>query len=81
MTDRKRAANAANARRSTGPRSGAGKARSAQNARQHGLAVPVLLHPELCKEVNELAALIAEGGDLALEIAGEDERLKRYDRS
>ena len=36
-TERKRAANARNARRSTGPRTTAGKARSARNAITHGL--------------------------------------------
>lgn len=34
-------ANRRNAKRSTGPRSSEGKARSAQNARKHGLAAPV----------------------------------------
>ena len=42
-------------RRSTGPRSAAGKARSAKNAVRHGLSVPVLADPELSREVRELA--------------------------
>src|SRR5580704_13017397 len=38
MTSKSIAANRGNARRGTGPRSAAGKARSAQNACRHGLA-------------------------------------------
>jgi len=39
VSARKRAANARNARRSTGPRTAAGKARAARNARRHGLTL------------------------------------------
>ena len=38
VSDRKRAANRANAKRSTGPRTEAGKRRVRQNAVKHGLA-------------------------------------------
>lgn len=38
ISERRLAANRANARRSTGPRTAAGKARSARNAHKHGLA-------------------------------------------
>lgn len=38
-TDRQIAANRANANKSTGPRSQAGRARSSQNARRHGLSI------------------------------------------
>jgi hypothetical protein len=53
-------ANRANARRSTGPRSRAGKSRSAHNARRHGLSIAVWADP----------ALSAEAEALALELAG-----------
>ena len=41
VSARKRAANRRNARRSTGPRTAAGKARAARNARRHGLTFPL----------------------------------------
>jgi hypothetical protein len=40
-TEKQIAANRANARRSTGPRTVAGKLRSGQNAYRHGLSVPL----------------------------------------
>jgi hypothetical protein len=42
-TERQRAANRANAARSGGPRSQAGKRRSSQNSFQHGLSRPITL--------------------------------------
>ena len=39
-TDRQLAANRANARRSTGPKTAVGKVRSAENSRRHGLTAP-----------------------------------------
>src|SRR4051812_45690667 len=59
MSDRKRQANRENARRSSGPRSARGKARSSRNARKHGLSVPVLHEPLLAPEVAALARRIA----------------------
>lgn len=51
--------NRANARASTGPKSNAGKARAAGNARQHGLSVPAVLDPSLAEEIRGLARKIA----------------------
>jgi len=45
VSARKRAANARNARRSTGPRTAAGKARAARNARRHGLTLSLSADP------------------------------------
>jgi hypothetical protein len=60
MTGSKRqAANAANAQRSTGPRSAAGKARSCLNALKHGLAVRASAVPDLASDVAHLTQMIA----------------------
>jgi hypothetical protein len=48
-------ANRRNARASTGPKSREGKARSACNARRHGLAVPILSEPGMSAEIERLA--------------------------
>ena len=61
-SQRKAAANRANARASTGPKSAVGKSRTARNARRHGLSVPVWHDPKLSAEVE----------DAALDIAGVD---------
>jgi hypothetical protein len=67
-SDRKRAANRANARSSTGPRTAAGKARAAKNAVRHGVRSPVLSDPVLMADVESLAK----------EIAGEEARAKSW---
>lgn len=51
-------ASRANARKSTGPKSQAGKARATRNARRHGLAVPLLADAMLAQEVDDLACRI-----------------------
>ena len=56
---RQRYANRLNARASAGPRTAAGKARAAQNARKHGLRVPALRDPEKTKNIAELARKLA----------------------
>jgi len=55
---RKIEANRANARASTGPRTAKGKARAAQNARRHGLNLPVVAHPVLSERAEALARKI-----------------------
>src|SRR5262245_46411691 len=52
-------ANRANAARSTGPRTHAGKATVARNALRHGLSVPVPADPSLAAEAAALAQRIA----------------------
>jgi hypothetical protein len=60
MTSRKRRrANRANAARSTGPRTRAGKANVARNAWRHGLSLPVLTDAALAPEVAALARAIS----------------------
>ena len=56
---RKLYANWLNARFSTGPRTAAGKARAAQNARKHGLRVPALRDPAMAKNIGALARKLA----------------------
>src|SRR4051812_39298151 len=48
------AANRRNARRSTGPRSAAGKARARRNALRHGLATPVSLDHAAMNRLKDL---------------------------
>jgi hypothetical protein len=67
VSARKIAANRANARRSTGPKTAAGRARSARNATRHGLAVPLMdAHDEVMALARSLAA---EGGPLEAALA------------
>jgi enoyl-CoA hydratase/carnithine racemase len=59
ISQRKLQANRANAGASTGPKSAAGKRRSARNARRHGLAVPVWSDVKLAAKAEQLASAIA----------------------
>jgi hypothetical protein len=58
-TTRQVQANRANARISTGPKSRAGRSRSARNARRHGLSIPILSDPTLSAAVEALAVKLA----------------------
>ena len=62
-------ANRANALASTAPRTSAGKAISARNARRHGLNLPALQDPALAEEIAALAP----------EIAGPDASARRFE--
>jgi hypothetical protein len=59
---RKIAANRQNARASTGPKSAAGKARSARNAHRHGLSIAIWRDPSLTADAEALAREIAGVG-------------------
>lgn len=58
-SDRRRRANQANAKLSTGPRSKAGKARSSGNALRDGLSIPIWRDLSLTTEAEALAERIA----------------------
>ena len=66
-SDLKIKANRANARVSTGPRTGRGRASAARNALRHGLSLPVCSDPALSEEVEVLARKIA-GPDANAEV-------------
>src|SRR5262245_44785240 len=62
-SERQIAANRRNARKSTGPRSSAGKLRASQNAYRHGLTLSIASSAAFAKQVDNLARKIA--GDAA----------------
>ena len=70
-TERQITANRRNARRSTGPRSRAGKKRASRNSYRHGLSSGVAISAEFAKHVESLARKIAGcGADaVSLEVA------------
>jgi hypothetical protein len=59
VSSRKIAANRSNARKSTGPRSKAGREASRRNALQHGLAVPIGTAPEFRHDIEKLAKVLS----------------------
>jgi hypothetical protein len=66
ISARKLRANRANSLLSTGPKTAAGRAKSAHNAFRHGLGIPVLSDPGLRREVEEIAGKIV--GDATPEL-------------
>ena len=61
-TEKQIAANRANAQKSTGPKSAAGRLKSSRNAFRHGLSCPLPLDPAMSAKVEAIAqALIGEG--------------------
>jgi hypothetical protein len=67
---RKVRANRANARRSTGPKTAAGRAKAAQNARRHRLRIPVLSDPAPSAEVEALSQRIVGDAPSSSELVG-----------
>jgi hypothetical protein len=60
-------ANRRNARASTEPRTAAGKARAARNARRHGLSIPTEIDPVRAQQLEAVTGMIAgEGASSAL---------------
>ena len=68
------AANRRNARLSTGPKTAAGKARSARNARRHGLTMSARRDPQHARAIAALARSIA-GPDAGVERRDRAERV------
>ena len=62
-SERRRAANRANAAKSTGPRTKAGRAQASQNAWRHGLATALRSEPGAVEEIERIAhAIVVEAG-------------------
>ena len=62
MSDLKIATNRQNAKKSTGPRTDIGKARSALNAIKHGLSAQMSYDSSTQKRINQLVKVFTEGG-------------------
>ena len=61
-TDRQIAANRANALRSTGPKTAAGRWRSSRNAVRHGLSCPLQLDLAMSEKADAIARILAGKG-------------------
>ena len=59
-SERQRCANQKNARRSTGPRTAAGRAKAAQNSFRHGLAIGIRSDSTLQKDIESLGQQYCE---------------------
>jgi hypothetical protein len=65
-------ANRENAKRSTGPKTPAGRLRSSQNALRHGLSRPLASDPAASMKAHQMAELlVAEAGDMQVMAAVE----------
>jgi hypothetical protein len=65
-SERQIAANRRNARKSTGPRSGAGRKRASRNAYRHGLTLSITSTAAFAKQLDKLARKIAGNTDDAI---------------
>ncbi len=63
-SDRKIAANRNNAKKSTGPRSNAGREASRRNALRHGLAVAIGSDPAFHEDIEKLAKLLTSSSGM-----------------
>lgn len=76
-------ANRENAKRSTGPRSAAGRLRSSRNAMKHGLSLPLAADSEALAQARRLVEFLASGcpdqgqSIMALELAKAQAQLLR----
>ena len=68
-SDRKIASNRSNAKKSTGPKSEAGRIRSRLNALRHGLAVSIGSLPSFSHDIETLAMVLAGEGGAPIEFA------------
>jgi aromatic ring-opening dioxygenase LigB subunit len=61
--------NRRNAKKSTGPKTTAGKARASQNALRHGLAIPIEFLPKLIERREQISQSILDHEELSEDIA------------
>jgi hypothetical protein len=73
-SDRQIAANRSNARKSTGPRSKAGREVTRCNARRHGLAIDIGYDPAFHDDIEKLAKILSQGKQIVSENAREAAR-------
>jgi hypothetical protein len=76
-SDRQIAANRKNAKKSTGPRSVAGREASRRNARRHGLAIAIETDPAFQDDIENLAKTLS----LSLGVQHVDERAREAARA